>query len=414
MGIKINRIEKEFILNAVNDKKIDIHIHGNKIEITARIANVEENYIELVSARDNWDEFYAGEEIRAFFGYFGHVMTFPAKVMEISENMKISVPKSMYRNLQRKYERVPKPQNINVSFIINDQRIELNFPKSEEYEAIEDIEYSEEWDTSNISKLIESFRIKMQEDNITECIKMFRENKPKEAWEFLIATSGKILYIPTFHDGIPADGTGLHPRILTNPDFQLIIDGRHLDNIDKQELLEYLDDKKQSGIFSFLCCPILYYEYAIGYIKLESERKIPKSVLEYVYDFSRALSHSLLHNGYFKDKKYKPAQYNAEIVDISASGLLFSHTSAELKTSVMLYADIELNLKVGPRRLNINSRVMRKYPDEGVTYYGLQFMDIKPEDFRFLFDFVYGREYTQQDEIKWEGGADAPDISFDE
>ena len=51
---------------------------------------------------------------------------------------------------------------------------------------------------------------------------------------------------------------------------------------------------------------------------------------------------------------------------------------------------------------------MRRYEVEDMTYFGLQFMEIQPEDFRFLFDHVYGRPFTEKDDQLWEGGAKAP------
>lgn len=414
MGVKVNRIEKEFILNKVNDNKSDIHIHGEKKEYIAKITNIEDEYLEVVSAQTDWQEFSEEEDLRVFFSYYGHVMTFNSSVINIDEHMRIKMPDIMYRNLQRKYERVAGSEEMSVSFIVNEQRIELNFPRSEEYEAIDELEFSDDWKTDDLGSLISQFRTKMQQEGVSDTIRMFREYEPKAAWELLVASTGKILYIPTFHSGIPADGAGLHPRILTHPYFQLIIDGHHFEKIDKDEFLQYLEEKKRAGTFSILCCPILYYEYTIGYIHLESERKIGKETLEYVFDFSRVLSYVLLHKGYFKDKKYRPYKYDTEIADISASGLLFSHASPDLKANLMLYADVELNLMIGQRKLKITSRVMRKYPEKDGIFYGLQFMDMQPEDFRFLFDYVYGRDFTADDEIKWEGGADAPEISFSE
>jgi hypothetical protein len=37
-------------------------------------------------------------------------------------------------------------------------------------------------------------------------------------------------------------------------------------------------------------------------------------------------------------------------------------------------------------------------------------MDIKPEDFRYLFEVVYGRSFTERDDRLWEGGAKPPEV----
>lgn len=110
----------------------------------------------------------------------------------------------------------------------------------------------------------------------------------------------------------------------------------------------------------------------------------------------------------------KESIFEPEIIDISASGLLFTHSEKKLSELLGLYGDIQLILKVGHRKLQILSRVMRKYEYYGQYFYGIQFLEIEPEDFRFLFEYVYGRPFTEEDDRLWEGGAKPPELNFSE
>jgi len=135
-------------------------------------------------------------------------------------------------------------------------------------------------------------------------------------------------------------------------------------------------------------------------------------LVEYVGQFSEVLAYSLSINDYFKGAETVAERYDAEIVNLSASGLLFTHDSPSLKESLVIYADLSLILQVGQRKISLATRIMRKYEDAKTCYYGVQFLDIKPEDFRFLFDFVYGKKFTKEDSELWEGGAAPPPLAL--
>ena len=155
----------------------------------------------------------------------------------------------------------------------------------------------------------------------------------------------------------------------------------------------------------------------IGCIILEvwsdSKETLDDDVLEYVFQFSKILAYSLKLNGYFNKSNEVTAEYTTGIVDISASGLLFVNPSRELSLALTLYSDLELELKLKERTMTLGTRVMRKYTGKQTIYYGVQFLEIKPEDFRYLFDYVYGRTFNEYDDSLWEGGADPPVLSFD-
>jgi len=79
----------------------------------------------------------------------------------------------------------------------------------------------------------------------------------------------------------------------------------------------------------------------------------------------------------------------------------------------MLYTDLDLTITLGHRKTKVASRVMRKYSDRHSTYFGVVFLTIQPEDFRFLFDYVYGRPFNPEEDALWEGGAEPPKIKLE-
>jgi len=119
-----------------------------------------------------------------------------------------------------------------------------------------------------------------------------------------------------------------------------------------------------------------------------------------------------MSSNYFKEPPVSVNNYDARILDLSASGLLFAHSSKVLSKNLVLYSDLDLSLKLPEHAIKIGSRVMRKYQQGDFTCFGVQFMQIEPEDFKHLFLFIYGREYTEDDEFRWEGGAEPPELDI--
>ena len=151
MGSTVSRIEKEFILNSVCDKGIPLRLSGTKARIIGQVASVDEEYIVITSDESLSDCFVAGSEIRAYFSYFEHVMTFDTIVRGFLDNgLKADFPRSIHKNLTRKYERVSPPFNVSISFEIQEAKIELAFPKTEEYNPAEPPEYSEDYDPGDL------------------------------------------------------------------------------------------------------------------------------------------------------------------------------------------------------------------------------------------------------------------------
>ena len=117
-------------------------------------------------------------------------------------------------------------------------------------------------------------------------------------------------------------------------------------------------------------------------------------------------------SGYFKEKIETTEKYESTIIDISASGLLFSSSSKKLEKLFFLYTDIKIDLYLEEKTIPISCRIMRKYKSGDTVFYGLIILGIKQEDFEDLFQLVYGRKATHEDVELWEGGSAPPEINF--
>ena len=415
MGTPVGRVEREFVLNNVTEKKISLRVHGYKKTRQAIVLRIEEDVLVLYNDTEGWSDFSNKEEIRVFFSYFGHVMTFPSRVTNADDYLSIEIPGEMIKNLQRKYERIALPPGTMVSFAVENITYELTFPKTEEYNPAEQPAYGDAFPQESLDKLMAGAAKKISEFKANYRIQMFRDRGPKGWEEEIITRTGKSLFVSPIKAGVPKTDPDMSGRILTKaqalaPEYNINLSELLGSEAELDERFSQLSDK---DIVAVIYCPLIYHDYVIGYIHVWSEHvTLGIEVFEYLYQFSKVLVYALKNHAYFDNIERQKGEYAAEILDISASGLLFTHTSRELHERLVLYTDLDLFLRMGPRKMVIGSRIMRKYQDNKQTYYGCQFLDLKPEDFRFLFDSIYGRELTPEDEEMWEGGAEPPKLTF--
>lgn len=418
MGTTISRIEKEFILNSVCDNAIRLRLSGYKVRTFGYLKSVDEEYIMIGADEPLSAYFSVGDNMRVYFSYFGHVMTFETVVRGFDDGeLKAELPGSVHKNLTRKYERVSPPGDVSISFEIQEAKIELEFPKTEEYNPAEPPEYSDEYDPSDLEALVEVFREKVRKKASINSVIMLRERPPQTFEEKLVVKTGKILFIPNTAGRFPENDYGMGGRIITRAMMLNHEDIGPVDGSGQDLLPELLAEKRKKGIKAEIYCPVIYHEYAVGIIylaqKIGAETVFDHDLLDETYQFSKILTYALQANGYFKEHERQSNSYSGDIIDISASGILFANSSKELDQALALYADIDLSVRFGQRSMRIGARVMRKLRDARMTYYGVQFMEIKPEDFRFVFEYVYGRTVTTEDEEQWEGGAPPPALKFD-
>ena len=369
--------------------------------------------MEFSNENQAWKVFKKDEAVRIFFSYFGHFMTFKSKVIEVGDSLRVDYPKTIQKNLQRKYERVPSTEESTLSFSVKETKIELGFPKSEEYDPADKPVLLEDLNFKDISSLVDAFRknAALYADNYH--LQIFRNKKPETLEERIITLSGKPLYLPKTSEGLPQkEVCGINRIVSKDLLFPKDQTAKLLPELEPEDLRTLFENRAAEGITSLLYTPILYQQYAVGYSYLATRggghEPLDKDTLKYTWQFSKILAYSLKLNGYFTNTLEVLTEYQSGLIDISAAGLMFAHPSQTLRRALPLYTDLNLELNMGNRKMKIDSRVMRTYQDKRTNYYGVQFLVIQPEDFRFLFEYIYGRPLTTEDEQLWEGGMAPP------
>lgn len=418
MGLKVGRIVKEFVFNALVDKQMEIDLHGDKKDLTCKVVNIEEDVLGLEIIRGEVSEFSPSDDVRVFFFFQNNYHCFDSRVVEVSEGqIKIEHPEGVYKNPQRKYERIKLKKPVEVYFTLRGEKIKLNFPKAKRILTSDEVDEARGFESPSMQELLREFRAKMAEAVSYNHISMMRNKSPGSYEEKLLVSTGKILWIPSTEEDFPFKDPFPDERVIIKRE---LVDYEKSFNtpayIITSKLGNQLYEKQKKKIFSEVYCPILFDQYLVGYIycaNLDGKKeKISSELLDYISQFAKVLCYALETNGYFKTESNGENRYRAEIIDLSASGLLFAYPQEAIAKDLLIHTDLDLTLSLGGRRIVAGSRIRRKFKDKNCMYFGAQFLKIEQADFRHIFELLYGHPFSQEEEDKWEGGAPPPPLEL--
>ncbi len=418
MGVRVGRIVKEYVFKSLQGQEGRIELRGNKKRLGARFLKVNGGGIVLEPIEGDLAAFSAGEPVRAFFSCQNNYYTFESAIVELSlQRLLLKDPEGVYKNPQRKYERIQLQEPAEVTFTLRGEKVELGFPRFDGFAAMEEPRLSEQFDARSIQGLLGDFRSRISRHAQTNHILMMRGRVPTRYEEKVLAATGRIFWIPSVEEDFPLRDPFPEERIVTKRDLVRFEESlRTPPQLISSKLGNLLFEKQQKGIYSEVYCPVLYNEYLVGYIHLANaegrRERIGKDVVAFVYQFAQVLAHSLKANGYFSAGNAGEQRYKARIIDISAAGLLFLHPRVQPVDDLAVHTDLDLVLHLNQRKITIGSCVRRKFQDNEFAYFGIQFMKIDPEDFRFLFELLYGKPFRLEEEGLWEGGAPPPKLEL--
>lgn len=418
MGTEVGRIEKEFVFKSLVDDQVPCDLHASRREFPCRFSGVNEDRLEMSPLEGKLEGLTPGDEVRIFFYLKNNYHTFATRVLEVDpEHVVVQQPPGVYKNLQRKYERVKLQGSIDVSFSLHGIKVELNFPKSDRFSPVEPPEEDVTFDPRRIQEVVKTFRIKMETMTTDNKIVMLRDRMPRSWEEKTIVRMGKSLWIPSTAEDFPTRDPFPDERVITKSELiALEEEAGSAPYVVTSKLGNILYEKTKKEIVSELWCPVLYNEYVVGYIHVWNtaarRERISRDLIEFVQQFAKVLCYSLVTNGYFKVENSTERRYEAPIIDLSASGLLFAHTSAELVKELLVHTDLDLTVRLDTRTMPVGGRIMRKFRDAENTYFGVLFLRLEQEDFQLLFHFLYGKEFDPSLEGRWEGGAPPPPLDM--
>jgi len=303
---------------------------------------------------------------------------------------------------ERTFPRVSVPEKMQIHFSFQGDRYNLSFPKAAEFDTNDLDDLMENIDPRNLSGLIDQMAEWIKANANGYRLVIFKDIKPTTVEELLIAKTGKTLYLPSTNGSFPLDDPYPQKRIVTKEMFMQYLESTGVGaEFTDSACARYVKSKADSGVFSDVWVPILFLEYVIGYIHVwnsDAKRELfTYTVVDTLYQFSKILAHSLEINGYFKDDKLDNDPFVGDIVDISASGMLFTCPNADIFNSLLPDSNLVVNISTPQRNFNIRAGIARCFKNGPSNYIGCHFFFMTREDFSFLFECIYGKPLTDFD-----------------
>lgn len=402
MATPIKRIEKDFLLKVLFDERIPVMVFYNKAQYTVVVEKPPKQELYLRS-NSPIVGLRIGQKLPMVFDYRGQIITFTAKVLLVKEDLiTAEAPEYLYKNLDRSFSRVPTPSDLVVQLTFHGDRYNLDFPKIQEYEQEEIDTMMDQFNPKDIKQLVNQLAQWAQDSSSGYKLVVFKENKPSILEEKIIAETGKALFIPSTQTNIPQIDPYPKKKIITEDILKRFLESSGVDKLYVEDALaRFIKTKRDAGIYSDAWVPILFQEYVIGYIHLwiEEENKPPFdfSILDTLYQFSKVLVFSLKIHGYFDNGKVKKESFQGRVMDISASGMLFAYPHSPLSSALLVDSELDVELITPRRTIKTSAKIVRRYNDTSMGYFGCRFVSIEPEDLRFLFEYIYGKPFTDQD-----------------
>ncbi|GAB1481646.1 hypothetical protein MASR2M78_04610 [Treponema sp.] len=402
MATPIKRIEKDFLLKVLFDEQIPIMLRFGRSEYVVTVSEAPKREVKLV-ANEPVAGLRAGSKLELMFDYRSQTISFTLTVISSKdESIVAEAPEFLYKNLNRSFSRVISPDDLKVSFTFRGDRYSLSFPKIAEFEPVELPPYSDQFDPKNIKDLVNQLSNWANESASGHKLVMFKESKPTSIEERIISETGKTLFIPSTQTDLPEVDPNPRKRIITESIFKQFLEASGTDAVFIEATVErFLKSKRDADIYSDAWIPILFQEYVIGYIRIwiDTVGKPPfdLALVDTLHQFAKVLAFSLKENGYFKAGAVKKETYTGKLIDVSASGLLFSHPLSALTSSLLPDSEIDVRLSTPKRSVSCAALIVRRYKDNTNSYYGCRYINIAPEDLRFLFEHIYGKPFTDDD-----------------
>jgi hypothetical protein len=402
MATPIKRIEKDFLIKVLYDEQIPImHIKG------------QTQYVLIVEKPTKGQMFFksdrplegikARKKLDLLFDYRGQVIIFTVEVAAFKDDRIVTLePEFLYKNLDRSFSRVSTPADLHVQFSFFRDRYVLSYPKVSEYEPVEQSELIKTMNPQNLGALIDQMAAWIKEYASGYKLVIFRDVKPTATEERLLAETGKAFYLPSTKGSFPATDPYPKKRIITEDIFKRYLESTGVNLIFVDDACErFIEQKNKAGILSDLWVPVLFQEYVIGYIHIwinkEGMLLFDQAVIENMYQFAKVLAYSLKINGYFESGKIKNEPFEGKIIDISASGLLFAYPNTAFAAMLMPETELSIHLITERRTIITKAKIVRRHKDNTQGYFGCRFYEMEPEDLRFLFEYIYGKTFSDKD-----------------
>ncbi|GAB1432583.1 hypothetical protein MASR2M29_12080 [Spirochaetota bacterium] len=408
MAQPVKNIEKEFLMQEAMKQRnpITMRVGGGKWPV--KLILIENNKFTILHDVP-LAMLKKGTVCSFYFVLRDQEISFQSIIIEPGENrLVLSMPEKMQKNSARRFSRLSPPKDLSVSFSLEGELYSLDFPTSSAYGTSRAPDPSPDFRASDLKELVSDFDKKALTIGNERSISMFKDKKPSSIEEELAASFGRCFYLPNAQSNIPVIDPFAERTILTREDFIRHFCSKGMEQSRAEYELEMLEQKKSlSGLASELIVPIVFQKYSIGCARIANSDTTKASfdlgMVESFMSFSKIFAWSLKLHGYFKDAPRIAGSFRPQVIDISLGGMQFACNKDALIHAIKEGNPISLKISTQKRSINVAGIIRSSYYGSTEAYHGIEFSMMEPEDFRFLYESLYGRPLKDSDFDSVEG-----------
>ncbi|GHU30373.1 hypothetical protein FACS1894172_03520 [Spirochaetia bacterium] len=399
MATVVKQIEKEFLISMLYSEQIPVRYLRNRTEYVFKVISVVGKEI----------QFHINQPITGLKPRMKMTLLFTYKNIQFScsvvtitvtnEYVRTFLPDVIYTNLDRSYARVIPPPVMEVQCYYNEDRYVLPFPQlAPENVPILPAANHTFKNTNEAFKQLATW-IHPFFDNLQ--VISFRGENFTGTEERLISDLGKIIYLPSIDKGFPrSDSSG---RLVTYDLFKQYLEnkGQNASYLD-QAIAQLLASKAMEGVICDLWIPMFFLNYVVGCIhlwKMQTD-KVPfkESDITILNQYAASLVSTMQSEGYFVAGYINKKLIKCQVIDMSVSGFRIAYPDSSFSSTLKLNGEITVEITCAKRSISVQAKIVRQYRTNVAAFVGCRFLNLKTEDLRFLFEFLYGKQFTNSDD----------------
>jgi hypothetical protein len=408
MATPIERIEKDFLLGAVNYKYIPLKCFVGQREYTLTLKEINKNHL-VFESKERLSAFRGCNKIELKFptqSVLVNIITFSVYVREVEDKRLItSIPDCLYKNLSRSYSRVQQMSGLNMVIRKDGFYYDLNYEKISGVDSTKFDDFVSRLNNQEIETAMNEHLSWIQQKTDGYKFVLFENIASPSALPIegkAVGKTGKILFFSMPDGGLVPETKNSGDIFFTEQSLEdYLLDSGESPESAQKIITEMFRQKAKQRICCECYIPVVFLSYIIGYIHIwVNEGPNPPITLRSVEKFcqlAKIIVFSMDQQHYFEDCKKRAPVFVPKLLDISVGGFLFVLEHDKEKITYSIDDLFSVQITISTRVIRCKASIVRSHSEVRYTYYGCKFNDMAIEDVRFLFESVYGRPFTDND-----------------
>jgi hypothetical protein len=380
-------LEKSLIFKSLKKSGAALHIDVNGIEYSGVIEAFDDSTLTIRLQSTLIGEL--GDVNNVNFVFNNNYHYFPAAITPVDEyHLTIFIPEIIYKNILRQYERINVFGSVYMKFkiMIQSEKKEMeNSTLLDERVIIQEVKKPR----PSIDKLLVGIKNLVSEYAQKFQVKVFKQDEKLSYEEKVIKDTKKSFLIYDSYEDSIGTRRFYDENILTVAGaYEYYIRRGEVRKAVEAKLIDLLQLKRNSRIFSECFVPLMLEGEAVGYVRLTNDvdfhRSIKPPFIERTLRYADILVEALVKYDYFSLET--GTEHDIPIVNISGGGLLFRLQKEQLRKYLIPNTVIQMSIRFPERQIEARGVVHRI--DEENSEYGVKFQEINEIDRQFIEEVV--------------------------